>query len=233
MPKSKRDKKISLTKTDKKGLALKQQIINDIRSCVEKYSTIYLFAVKNMRNTQLKDLRTEWNNSRFFFGKNKIMALGLGRNEQDEIEDNLHKLSAELQGQCGLLFTEKSKEEVVSWFNSFSAQEYARSGFVASETILLPEGPMEEFSHSIEPHLRQLGLPTSLKKGVVTLLKEHEVCRKGSILTPEQARILKLIGKPLAEFKLEIKCVWSKQDGFEMLSEGSTEEQQEMMDEDE
>lgn len=92
---------------------------------------------------------------------------------------------------------------------------------------------MEEFSHSIEPHLRQLGLPTSLKKGVVTLLKEHEVCRKGSILTPEQARILKLIGKPLAEFKLEIKCVWSKQDGFEMLSEGSTEEQQEMMDEDE
>lgn len=91
---------------------------------------------------------------------------------------------------------------------------------------------MEQFPHSIEPHLRQLGLPTSLQRGVVTLLKEHEVCRKGAVLTPEQARILKLINRPLAEFKLQIKCVWSKNEGFEMLCEESVEAEEEMMDED-
>ena len=59
--------------------------------------------------------------------------------------------------------------------------DYARSGFVMQETIVLSEGPMPEFSHSIEPHLRQLGMPTVLQKGVVTLIKEYTVCKAGQI----------------------------------------------------
>ena len=68
--------------------------------------------------------------------------------------------------------------------------DYARSGFVVQETIVLSEGPMPDFSHSIEPHLRQLGMPTALQKGMVTLIKEYTVCKEGQTLTPEQARIL-------------------------------------------
>lgn len=72
----------------------------------------------------------------------------------------------------------------------FGEEDYARSGFVTPETIELPAGPLPDFSHSIEPHLRQLGMPTSLQKGVVTLLKDYTVCTEGQTLTPEQARIL-------------------------------------------
>lgn len=68
--------------------------------------------------------------------------------------------------------------------------DYARSGFITQETITLPEGPIPDFSHSIESHLRQLGMPTALQKGVVTLIKEYTVCKTGQALTPEQARIL-------------------------------------------
>lgn len=55
-------------------------------------------------------------------------------------------------------------------------------------TEYLLTGPMEDFSHAIEPHLRALGLPTKLEKGIVTLYKEHTVCVEGKTLTPEQAR---------------------------------------------
>lgn len=72
----------------------------------------------------------------------------------------------------------------------YNENDYARSGFTTSETIKLSAGPLPNFSHSIEPHLRQLGLPTSLQKGVVTLLKDYTVCEEGQTLTPEQARIL-------------------------------------------
>lgn len=50
---------------------------------------------------------------RFYFGKNKVMALALGRTQEDEYKDNLHKLSNQLRGQSGLLFTNKSKKEVL------------------------------------------------------------------------------------------------------------------------
>lgn len=72
----------------------------------------------------------------------------------------------------------------------FEETDYARSGFVVNETVVLPEGPMPDFPHSIEPHLRQLGMPTALKKGIVTLLQEYQVCKNGQTLTPEQAKIL-------------------------------------------
>ena len=72
----------------------------------------------------------------------------------------------------------------------YGEDDYARSGFVAQETIILPAGPLEDFAHSIEPHLRVLGMPTSLQKGVVTLLQDYTVCLKGQTLSPEQAKIL-------------------------------------------
>lgn len=215
MPRSKRDKKISLTKTERKGLQWKQRIVEDIRNCVQKYPNIFLFSVQNMRNNLLKELRSEWKkDSRFIFGKNRVMQLGLGKSDDDEVEADLHKLAKRLRGQCGLLFTERSEDEVLEWSKQYTALEYARSGFIATETIVLPEGPLEDFSHAIEPHLRSLGMPTKLEKGVVTLYKEFSVCTEGKVLTPEQARILKLIAKPMATFTLEIKCSWTRNDGY-------------------
>ncbi|XP_043256928.1 mRNA turnover protein 4 homolog [Colletes gigas] len=218
MPKSKRDKKISLTKTSKKGLALKQHIVEDVRSCVERYHRIFIISVHNMRNNKLKDLRAEWKDSRFFFGKNKVIALALGKSKENEISDGLHKLSEALKGQCGLLFTNRTKKEVLKWMEEYEVLEYARSGFIIDETITLPEGPMPDFAHSLEPHLRQLGMPTALQKGVVTLIKEYTVCKKGQALTPEQARILKLLDKPLATFKLSPLGIYSKKNGYKQLA---------------
>uniref|UniRef100_A0A1Q3F248 Ribosome assembly factor mrt4 n=1 Tax=Culex tarsalis TaxID=7177 RepID=A0A1Q3F248_CULTA len=226
MPKSKRDKKISLTKTDRKGLSNKQQIIEDIRECRQKYDNIFLFSVQNMRNSKLKDIRAAWKNSRFFFGKNRVMQLGLDfvsddgadGDEDPKLGKDLEKLREQMVGQCGLLFTSETKETVLDWFDSYSADEFARSGFRATKTVHLKEGPLEEFSHAIEPHLRSLGMPTKLDKGIVTLYKEFTVCEKGKVLTPEQARILKLLGKPMAKFKVIINCAYLKDGGFEEIN---------------
>ncbi|KAJ2947770.1 hypothetical protein O0L34_g9550 [Tuta absoluta] len=215
MPKSKRDKKISLTQTNKKGLLLKQKTIEEIRKSLSKYEHIFLFTVDNMRNIKLKDLRNEWKDSRFFFGKNKVMAVALGRTKSDEVEDQLNLLSKRLKGQCGLVMTNRDVPDVLKWFKEYEDTEFARSGFVATKDVIIPRGPLEDFSHTMEPQLRRLGLPTSLERGVIHLLKEYQVCKKGTVLTPEQASVLKLLGIQMATFKVTIKCHWTKGKGFQ------------------
>lgn len=46
-----------------------------------------------MRNSKMQDVRQEWKPSRFFFGKNRIIAMGLGRTVEEEVADDLHKAS--------------------------------------------------------------------------------------------------------------------------------------------
>nr|ACI66337.1 mRNA turnover protein 4 homolog [Salmo salar] len=225
MPKSKRDKKVSLTKTAKKGLETKQNLIEELRKCVDIYKHLFIFSVANMRNNKLKDIRTAWKHSRFFFGKNKVMMIAIGKGPTSEYKDNLYKVSRFLRGEVGVLFTNKTKEEVQEYFSQFKEMNFARAGNKAGMAITLDEGPLEQFPHSMEPQLRQLGLPTALKKGVVTLLKDHDVCKGGDTLTPEQARILKLFGIEMAEFRVQIKCMWnSETSDFEKLAEEEEEE---------
>ncbi|XP_053545825.1 mRNA turnover protein 4 homolog [Bombina bombina] len=220
MPKSKRDKKVSLTKTAKKGLEVKQNLIEELRKCVDTYNYLFVLSVENMRNNKLKDVRNAWKHSRLFFGKNKVMMVALGKGPCDEYKDNLHKLSKSLKGEVGLLFTNRTEEEVKEWFDQFKETDFARAGNKATYDVVLDAGPLEQFPHSMEPQLRQLGLPTALKKGVITLLSDYEVCKDGSVLTPEQARILKLFGYQMAEFKVSIKSLWSAETGeFKKLVE--------------
>jgi mRNA turnover protein 4 len=54
---------------------------------------VWVFGVENMRNTFLKDVRAAWNDSRVLFGRTKIMAKALGTTQEDEYQENMHKLS--------------------------------------------------------------------------------------------------------------------------------------------
>lgn len=65
MPKSKRAKIVHMSKTQKKGKELTLRLYANIQECIPKYPYIYVFSVHNMRNTYLKDVRTQLSDSRY------------------------------------------------------------------------------------------------------------------------------------------------------------------------
>lgn len=66
MPVSKRAKIVHESKTTKKSHKEQtRRLFANIRECVEKYDHLFVFSVDNMRNTYLKDVRTEFSDSRF------------------------------------------------------------------------------------------------------------------------------------------------------------------------
>ncbi|KAJ7968100.1 Ribosome assembly factor mrt4 [Quillaja saponaria] len=220
MPKSKRNKQVTLSKTKKKGRDHKEAIVNAIKQAAESYNSIYVFSYENMRNLKFKEFREKLkSSSRFFLGSNKVMQVSLGRSAADEIRPGLHKVSKLLRGDAGLFCTNLQKEEVERLFNEYEEYDFARTGSSATEKVELKEGPLEQFSHEMEPYLRKQGMPVRLNKGVVELISDFVVCEEGKPLSPEASRILRLLGIKLATFRLRLIYRWSDGD-FEFYIEG-------------
>lgn len=60
---------------------------------MDAYKYCYVISCENYRNLAMKEVRSEWVGSRFFFGKNKVMQIALGRNHEEEYKPNLAKIS--------------------------------------------------------------------------------------------------------------------------------------------
>ena len=58
---------------------MKQDVIQKVKDAADKYARVFVIRVENMRNNKLKEVREEWHHSKFFFGKNKVMAFALGQ----------------------------------------------------------------------------------------------------------------------------------------------------------
>lgn len=167
---------------------------------------------------------------RLFFGKTKVMAVALGQNPESEAAPNLHKLSPYLTGAVGLLFTNRAPESVIGYFESFRPLDFARAGTVSNRAFTIPNGlvyaragevPASEdqpLSHTIEPELRRLGVPTRLVKGKVMLeltddQEGYQVCREGQKLDSRQTTLLKMFGVAISEFQVGLKARWERNSG--------------------
>ena len=75
MPKSKRAKVVHMSKTTKKGKELTIKLHANVQECIPKYPYIYVFSVRNMRNTYLKDVRTQLSDSRYSLSLSLSLSL--------------------------------------------------------------------------------------------------------------------------------------------------------------
>lgn len=220
MPKSKRDNKITLSKTQKKGRARKESIIDEVRRCFDKFKTCYVFTADNMRNSALKSVRQQLRDSRIFFGRTKLLAAALGKTPSDEYRDGLSEAAGMMRGhEAGMIFTNDSHDVILNTINASETDEFARAGTEATETITLDEGPLSGFPHNMEPFLRKLGLPTMLNNGVIHLRTSHTVCHEGQKLDGDQAKLLQLLGNKMSTFRLTLRCRWSDGD-LQVLTHG-------------
>ncbi|KAL7714292.1 Ribosome assembly factor mrt4 [Entamoeba marina] len=196
---------------------LKNRLITNIQECSQKYNTVFIFYTPVLRSKFMNLIRKEWRDSLFFFGSNKVMQVALGRNVTDEIRPGYHHIADNLHGPCGLCFTNRKREDILNYFKENVHDDFARSGFVATEDFVVPEGPLP-FEPSLELHLRQQYLPVSLKDGILSCKNEHVVCKKGQRLTPQAAKLLEYFDVKMAKFEISVICIL--EDGkFEQLGQ--------------
>lgn len=214
MPRSKRSTIHHLTKTTKKDRTHNENLYNSIREAASSYSSVFVFSVENMRNTYLKDVRSQLSTSRIFFGKTKVMAKALGTTVDEEALPGLSGMSAFLSGNVGLLFTNQPVDEITGFFDEYIQTDYARAGVEATRDFVVPAGIVYSrggeidqdedlpLPHSLEVQLRKCGMPTRLVKGRITLDDDYTVCKQGKELDSHQTALLKTFGVAMAEFRV-------------------------------
>jgi len=171
----------TISKSSKKlkgnrGLELKQELVKKIRSRLDGCSHLFVVRLYNERTDKLQIVRAHFptsESSYFFFGKNRVMQLALGRTPANEYLPSLSKISPYLVGKMGLMLTNRSPQEVLEYFNQLQMEDYARAGNRVKEDVVIDEGPLDGFQHTMEPLLRSLGLTTTLKKKVLFIYLNH------------------------------------------------------------
>lgn len=182
-------------------------MLDEMRDCATQYPVVLLLNLENQRNNFLKHVRMTLKNSRLVCGKNKLIQKALGTTKELECVEGIHKLAKEVKGESALLFTKDSMEDVMSFFNSYHPEDFAREGAIASESIRLSRGTnaLQHLAHSIEAYLRKLGMPTILQEGKIVLLGEYQVCTEGEPISQDQAQVLKLLKRPMARFSINVQ----------------------------
>jgi mRNA turnover protein 4 len=136
------------------------------------------------------------------------MQKALGLTEEDEISKNGRLISEQLVGNVGLFFTNSNEDFVLDYFEKFVKLDFARGGAICTESFEVKKGALMRnglnFPNNMEPMLRKLGLPTELQQGVLVCRQDHQVCKQGTVLTPEQAHLLKHFGVQMAYFKINV-----------------------------
>jgi mRNA turnover protein 4 len=233
MPKSKRARPVHTSAVAKKPSKEKSaSLFSAVRAALDTYQNVFVFSVENMRNTYLKEIRQQFQDSRIFFGKTKVMAKALGAREEDEYMPGLAGLSRYLRGTVGLLCSNRPVAEVQEFFEEYVETDFARAGTVATRTFTIPAGivcstggsqPTEDdvpLPHSLEAQVRKWGMPTRLEKGRVMLDQEFVVCEEGKVLNSNQTALLKTFGVAIADFKVKIEAYWQAATGEVTVVEG-------------
>lgn len=165
-----------------------------------------------MRNVLFKELRGA-TTGRFFIGKNRVMAVGLGLDAASECVPGASEVAHQLKGLRGLFFTNDAPEAVRALLSTQEAADYARTGCRAEMTVVIEADPSglrsvetgELLPATIESQLRQAGMPTHLRGGHVMLAADkYTICQAGEKLSASQARLLKAFGIKMAAFQVAL-----------------------------
>ncbi|PAV17445.1 mRNA turnover 4 [Pyrrhoderma noxium] len=219
MPKSKRQREVTLSKVAKKTKEQKESLYNEIQENADKYRYCWVFDVGNMRNDQLKIVRSLWKDSaRIFFGRCAVMAKALGTSPETEHKDGLHKIANQLKGQVGLLFT-----------SSPPPKSHPGSPPSTPPPSRAPATPPPHPHHPRRPHPPTPLHPTRAlpaQRGAPTpqTRPAHEL---GEKLSAEQAQLLKLTGRRVVAFRVRLRWRWDGTTGEVVKVEDEDEDEDE------
>ncbi len=187
------------------ALLKKQAIVEEIKKLFSQYGVVAIIDLFKVPTPQFKRLRKELEKYGFIkVYKNSLFLRAM----KDLNLKGIDELSTYLTGTNAFLFTNMNPFELALIIDKLSDMRYAKPGDVATDDIYLPQGPTGIPPGPMLSVFGKLRVPTQVREGNIWIAKEVRVAKKGDVISPELASLLRKLGIKVIEVKLKIKAVW-------------------------
>jgi large subunit ribosomal protein L10 len=182
---------------DRKSYPKKKRMMYDeLQELPKSYDVIALSKMTKVRATQLMMIRKKLRNDlKILIIKNKVAQRAF---EKVKNVPGLESLSKELEGQCGLIFTQISPFKLNLIFDQNKVFLPAKGGDIASKEISIPAGNTGITPGPVLSEFKEANVPTKIDQGSIWVSRDTVIARKGEVISQKLASLMsKLNIKPI------------------------------------
>jgi large subunit ribosomal protein L10 len=182
---------------DRKSYPKKKRMMYDeLQELPKSYDVIALSKMTKVRATQLMMIRKKLRNDlKILIIKNKVAQRAF---EKVKNVPGLESLSKELEGQCGLIFTQISPFKLNLIFDQNKVFLPAKGGDIASKEISIPAGNTGITPGPVLSEFKEANIPTKINQGSIWVNRDTVIARKGDVISQKLASLMsKLNIKPI------------------------------------
>jgi large subunit ribosomal protein L10 len=182
---------------DRKSYPKKKRMMYDeLQELPKSYDVIALSKMSKVRATQLMMIRKKLRNDlKILIIKNKVAQRAF---EKVKNVPGLESLSKELEGQCGLIFTQISPFKLNLIFDQNKVFLPAKGGDIASKEISIPAGNTGITPGPVLSEFKEANVPTKINQGSIWVNRDTVIARKGDVISQKLASLMsKLNIKPI------------------------------------
>jgi large subunit ribosomal protein L10 len=174
----------------------KRMMYQELQELPKKYDVIALSKMTKVRATQLMMIRKILRNDmKILIIKNKVAQRAF-----EKVKDvpGLDSLSKELEGQCGLIFTQISPFKLNLIFDQNKVFLPAKGGDIASKEISIPAGNSGITPGPVLSEFKEANVPTKIDQGSIWISRDTIIVRQGEVISQKLASLMsKLNIKPI------------------------------------
>jgi large subunit ribosomal protein L10 len=186
-----------ISRTERKSYPKKKRMMyHELQELPKNYDVIALSKMTKVRATQLMMIRKKLRNDiKILIIKNKVAQRAF-----EKVKDvpGLESLSKELEGQCGLIFTQINPFKLNLIFDQNKVFLPAKGGDIASKEITISAGNTGITPGPVLSEFKEAKVPTKIEQGSIWVSRDTVIAKKGEVISQKLASLLsKLNIKPI------------------------------------
>ncbi len=173
----------------------KQQEVEELKNVVKSGSVVGIINLEGVPAKSLQEMRSKLRGDAEIRGsRNKLIQIALENIAEEDSEEEIKGLIDHIERSAALLVSNKNPFRLYKMLEESKTSAPAKSGSIAPNDIVVPEGETDFAPGPIVGDLQGVGIAAQIEEGNVIITEDSMVTEEGEEISEEVANILGRLG---------------------------------------